>query len=184
MTFTCRLKHRCKIKLLSFILVYNQNNQYLYLFIHVFSVASLLGTVSPPQQSNDALGRLRRDAGSVILKMVVTHCCHTTVDFLSTSVKLITRDPEGLSFQLYALPLLFLGWSTGSPNCNLSGTSGVWNLRRCCGFVEPAWWRFKDEQWWAVTYEQISQTWISMQYHVETLQLEQEVSLYIQFHRD
>lgn len=47
----------------------------------------------------------------------------SVVDSLSASVKLITGDPGGLSFQLYALCLLFLGWSTGSLVWNLFRTS-------------------------------------------------------------
>lgn len=57
----------------------------------------------------------------ITLKMVVTDCCVPAVDSLSASVKLITGDPGGLSFQLYASCILFLGWSTESL---------VWNLFR------------------------------------------------------
>lgn len=81
----------------------------------------------------------------MILKMVVTDCCVPAVDSLSASVKLITGDPGGLSFQLYALCLLFLGWSTGSL---------VWNLFRTSEDCLTAhvhvptskhlWWRSKD----------------------------------------
>lgn len=57
----------------------------------------------------------------IVLKMLVADCRLPAVDSLSASVKLITGDPGGLSFQLYALCLLFLGCSTGSL---------VWNLSR------------------------------------------------------
>lgn len=75
----------------------------------------------------------------IVCKMVVwTHCCHPAVGLLSASVKLITQDLRGLSFQLYAMRLLFLGGSTGSPVWNLSRISGVLNLRSCSSLEEAA----------------------------------------------
>lgn len=90
-----------------------------------------------------------RDDENMILKMVVTDCCVPAVDSLSASVKLITGDPGGLSFQLHALCLLFLGWSTGSLVRDLFRISED----RCLTAhvhvpaLEHLWRGFKDEQW-------------------------------------